>query len=416
MAPTPLSRWAATSTVTLGLQGFTVLAKAGLLVLLARFLTPREVGVFGLVVASLVVALYAAGLDFYAFSTREILRVGPQQAARLFRDQLAFHGVAYLLVLPALLAVFAAGFLPWRLAPLFYLLTVVEHLGQELQRLLVTLSRPRSAATTAFLRGGAWVPLLFVLFLGEPRLRNVDTVLATWLGGSLVALLVAAFRLRDLEWGRTRRYEIDLSWLGRGLKVALPLLLGTLALRGIFTVDRFSLEAVRTTAEVGVYTFFISGYAAFQGFVEMGVLMIHRPGVIRAFQAGRRDDYRRRMRHLALHLGVLMALLVTAAALLIGPVLEIIGREIYDRHIATFWWVLALAVVAALAELPHLALYARHRDRSIVGATLVGLGLALLLDPLLAHRAGPAGVAAATLAAIASTGLIKSLLLRGRTA
>ncbi len=363
-------------------------------------------GLFGLVAAALIFALYAAGLDFYAFATRELLRAEPAARPLLLRDQLVFHLLAYLVVLPACLALFAGGLLPWRLAALFLPLLVCEHLGQELQRVLITLSRPLAAALVVFLRGAAWVPPLLLLFFADGEHRRIETVLAAWLAGSAAGLLLALAALRDLPWRRARG-PVDWRWLGGGVRVAVPFLVGTLALRGVFTVDRFSLEAVRGTAEVGVYIFFLGVYAAFQGFVEMGVLMVHRPAIIRSFQQGRHDEYRARMRRLALALGGLSLALAAAAALLIGPVLALVGEPLYRQHLPAFWLVLALCLAAAAAELPHLALYARQRDAAIIAASLGGLLLAAAADPWLAARAGPAGVALGTLLAVLLVAAVK---------
>lgn len=357
--------------------------------------------------AALIFALYAAGLDFYAFATRELLRAEPARRPRLVRDQMVFHLLAYLVVLPACLLLFAGGLLPWRLAALFFPLLVCEHLGQELQRVLITLSRPLAAALVVFLRGAAWVPPLLVLFFAAGEHRRLETVLAAWLAGSVAGLLLALLALRDLPW-RYARGAVDWRWLGGGLRVAVPFLLGTLALRGVFTVDRFSLEAVRSTAEVGVYTFFLAVYAAFHGFLEMGVLMVHRPAIIRSYQQGRYEEYRRGMRRLALALGGLSAALAAAAALLIGPVLGLVGEPLYRQYMPVFWLVLALCLAAAAAELPHLALYARQRDPAIIRASLGGLLLAAAADPWLSAWAGPAGAALGTLLAVLLIAALKT--------
>src|SRR5690606_27760460 len=99
------------------------------------------VGLYGLLAATIAYALYPIGLDFYAYSTREILRVDRGQWGGMLRNHGALALVLYSVVLPLLLLVFAMGFLPWTLAPWFYILLILEHLNQELSRLLVAVTK-----------------------------------------------------------------------------------------------------------------------------------------------------------------------------------------------------------------------------------------------------------------------------------
>src|SRR5687767_9182158 len=102
--------------INLLLQAITLVSKALLLFGLARYLSPADFGVFGLLVVTLELTMYAIGLDFYTFSTRELLRRPSSAVPRMLRDQLAFHGLTYVVVLPVLLCVFVFGMLPWDLS------------------------------------------------------------------------------------------------------------------------------------------------------------------------------------------------------------------------------------------------------------------------------------------------------------
>src|SRR5690606_28781255 len=169
--------------------------------------------------------------------------------------------LAYLLVLPLLVVIFLQGWLPWRLAGGFFALLVIEHLAQELNRLLVAMSEQLLASVVLFLRSGLWAPVPLPLMWAVPESRQLGTVLTAWLAASSLAVLLGVVRLLQLDHASLSR-PIDWLWLGRGLKVALPLLVGTLALRGVFTFDRYWVEHVAGLEVLGAYTLYMGTASA----------------------------------------------------------------------------------------------------------------------------------------------------------
>jgi O-antigen/teichoic acid export membrane protein len=398
--------------VNFGLQGLNLASKALLAFLLARCLPVAEVGVFGLMVSTLSLSLVAVGLDFTNFSMREILRHDRAEVPRLLRDQLVLHLLTYLVFGPPLALVFVAGVLPWALLGWFYAVLVLDHLAQELQRLLVILNWPSRATLLLFLRQGAWVYGLIALFLAESDLAALHTVFATWAAGELAAILLAAYWLRGLNWRGAARRPVDWAWLGRGLGVALPFLVSTLSYTAIGVTDRFTVQHFWGLELTGVYTFYLYVRSAIQSLLEVGVGLAYQPRVLVAFQNGRLDEYRRLMREfkaIALGLGLLMA---AAAAVLIGPVVSLTGQPIYGEHLTTFWVVLALPLVALFVNIVQLDLYARHRDRCIVAGSASGLAASVLFNLLLVPPLGILGAALATLAALGTIALLSLAFLR----
>jgi hypothetical protein len=60
----------------------------------------------------------------------------------MLRDQGVFNGITYTALLPCCLLLFWLGALPWSLAVWFFPLLALEHVAQELNRLLVAISQP----------------------------------------------------------------------------------------------------------------------------------------------------------------------------------------------------------------------------------------------------------------------------------
>src|SRR5690606_20238622 len=116
--------------------GLTLIGRFLLIFFLARFLEPAELGLYGLFSATISYALYLLGFDFYTFTTREVLRRERSEWGGLLKSQLGLSAVLYGVFLPLLVLIFVQGLLPWQLAGLFFVLLVLEHLTQELGRLL----------------------------------------------------------------------------------------------------------------------------------------------------------------------------------------------------------------------------------------------------------------------------------------
>jgi len=208
-----------TSIANLALRGLTLVSKFVLLLFIARFLSPEELGVWGLVNVTIGISLYFLGLDFYVYNTREILAVSEAERTPLIRDQLVFHALIYVVVLPLLLSVFLAGLIAWEYLPWFYGLLVLEHISQESMRLLITLSRPTMANLVLFFRSGAWVYAVVAAGLYRKGVLDLSFIWSGWIVGVLVSIGVAAFALRHMGWGRTAGISVDLSWMRKGVRV-----------------------------------------------------------------------------------------------------------------------------------------------------------------------------------------------------
>ncbi len=402
------SNFVRTAAINAVLQGGTMLGKAAMLMALARFLPVSEVGVFGLLFATINLAMYAVGLDFSTFTMRELLKAPAESVPHLLRTQLSLHGATYGVVLPLLLLLFAFGVLPWSLAPWFYCLLVLEHLGQELHRVLITLQRSSQAGLVLFIRQGVWGLVLPALMAVVAATRTLDAVLVVWTVCEVVGLGVGAWLLRDLAWTGVFARRPDWAWARRGLGIALPFLLSTLAVTGMSTIDRYALNSFHGQDAVGVFTFFMFARSAIQGLTEVGIRLVLQPRIVIARQTGAHDQYERLMR--ALFAGTLGgALLLSAlAAVAIEPALVLIGRPEYRAELPAFWMVLALSIVGTVADVPHAGLYARHLDRAIVICGFVGLGAALVANLVFVPRWGVLGAAAATTCGLAVMGLART--------
>lgn len=360
--------------VNISLRGMTLVSKFLLIFFLARFLEPAELGLYGLLVVTIGYALYLLGLDFYIFTTREVLKRERSEWGGLLKDQGALTAILYAVFMPFLLLIFGNEILPWTVAGWFFALLVLEHLSQELMRLLVAISMPLLASLVLFLRSGCWALVVTVLMFVKPEMRGLDTVLGAWAMGGLAACLLAAICLYRLRIGGWHK-RIDWIWIRKGIRTALPFLVATLAIRGLFTFDRYWVEALSGLDVLGAYVLFIGISSAMMSFLDAGVFAFIYPRLIAAFQQDKRVEYRQGLRKLLIQTLVLSSAFVVIALVMIGPLLAWLNKPLYQEQLGMFPWILLASFLYAMGMIPHYALYAQGRDRPLIFSHIAGLAI-----------------------------------------
>lgn len=356
----------------IALRGMTLASKFLLIFFLARFLEPAELGLYGLLTATIGYALYLLGFDFYAFTTREILKRERSEWGGLLKDQGALSLVLYAVFLPLLSLVFIKGLLPWSLAGWFFVLLVLEHLTQELGRLLIAISEQLLASLVLFLRSGIWAVAVTALMFVEPGSRSLDFVMGAWTLGGLAALLLGLYRLRKLKIGGWHK-KVDWRWIATGLKIAIPLLVATLAIRGVFTLDRYWFQALAGLEILGAYVLFMGVSNALMSFLDAGVFAFSYPGLISAHNRQDGTAFHQGMRKLLLQTLVLSSAFVAVALLAIGPLLSWLDKPLYLEQQGLFPWILLTTALYALGMVPHYALYAQGYDKPIIHSHIASL-------------------------------------------
>lgn len=386
--------------LNLSLRAATLVSKFALIFVLAKFLEPAEVGLYGLLSATVFYVLFALGFDFYTFTTRELIVTDRRKWAGMLRDQGVFYGITYTALLPLCLLLFWLGFLPWELAIWFFPLLALEHLAQELNRLLVAISEPLWASIVLFVRSGAWAVIAALWMWLDPAQRTLGFVLAAWAIGVLAACILGASRLRGFDRASLQR-AIDWSWIRKGIRVAFPFVLATLSLRGLYTVDRYWIEALGGLEQLAAYVLFVGIANAIMSFLDAAVFTFAYPALIASAGKGDRAAFDRQMRRLGQHTLAVTLGLSIAAILCAGPLIDWLDRPSYTQHFGLLYWTVLAAALSGVSMIPHYGLYARRKDRPIIFSHLASLPIfflaTLALIPLLGIAAVPAAMALAFL-------------------
>ncbi len=377
-----------------------------LLILLAKLLDPADVGLFGLFVATVSFSMLVIGGDYYTYSQRELLSRPREEWSFVLQHQAVATGLLYIFLLPSQLLLFWFELLPGELLIWFFALLIVEHIAQEINRLLVAMQHPLIASWVLFIRMGAWVWVVLPIMWIIPEAQSLHTVFIAWLPGALLAIFIGAIVIyREISpW---RRWPLDRTWIRRGFTVGMLFLLATICFKALLTVDRYVVEHLVGVDMLGVYVLYIGIAMTVVNFLDPAVFSFLYPRIVSAYRQGDLPLYQKLMREMTWStIGVSLILVIILAA--IAPfMLEWIGRAVYAEHLPLLWLLLAVAVTYAVAMIPHWGLYARGADRSIVFAHISSLVVFCIAVILLAKHAPFMATAYGLLAAFTWIGIIK---------
>lgn len=358
--------------LNVSLRGLALVGKFFLVFFLAKYLSPDVVGIYGLLAATVGYSFFILGFEFYTYSTREMLAADSKQWLVFVRDQAVFFFLAYLIFLPLLFFVFLGGVLPWKYACWFFFLLILEHAAQEINRLLVVMSEQLLASFILFVRGGVWCFVLIFLMWWMPSTRSLEWVFGVWSFGVGLACLLGFSRVIALDRCALST-PINWSWIGRGVKVAMPLLVASLAIRGLFVFDRYWVESVAGLEVLAAYILFIGIASAVISFLDAGVIVFSYPKIVAAAKANDLKLFNDGMRGLFVKVLLAIVILVVGALLVSRPVLFWIGKGTYVDNFYLLEWLLLATALYALSMVPHVGLYAWHQDKVILYSQLFGL-------------------------------------------
>jgi O-antigen/teichoic acid export membrane protein len=367
------------------LRGLTLASRFLLSVLLARMLTPEEMGQYGLITAVLAFALLGLGLEFYSHMYREMVPATPLRRAQMIADQFALAAMTFLVVILLSVLSVLAGFFPARLTPLFLLILATEHLSLEATRILIITSRPVRGYIVVFLRGALWVYALAVLMFASLSARSLETVLFWWALGGVSSIIFAAVSLRDLPWRELRNRRPDLVWILEGLRTARPFMLTAAGALTVTYIDRFVIDRSVGREALGIFTFYSTVSI---GLLSLGASVSHQflPSVISGYAAGPKV-YRASLRSFFWSLFTVACAMTAVAGLAMGPMLAVFGLSQYAASIWVFYALLPGVLLRILADVPSYALYAARADRSLLycnlGSAIVSTLFNIALIPVL---------------------------------
>lgn len=355
-----------------GLRSITLCARFLFIFFLAKYLDPASVGYYGLFTASVGYFLYFVGLDFYTYTTREILKAPNGQRGQLLKGQAALAGVMYLLLLPVALVLLPYAGWPAGLAFWFFPILGLEYFNQEISRLLVAMSEQITASLILFIRQGSWALAIVVLMIWDASSRQLQTVMACWMGAGLVAGALGMRKIGKLRmggWGN----RVDWQWIKKGVMVGVAFLLATLALRGLQTLDRYWLKALVDIEALGAYVLFMGVAGTLMVFLDSGVFSYAYPELIKLHQQRRHDIIRQKVKVMLGYTIIFSVGFSLISWKLLIYLLAWIDNPVYPKYLVMYPWLLLAMIVQAISMVPHFALYSTGTDKPIIYSHIAAL-------------------------------------------
>ena len=341
-----------------------------LLFVLGRYLDADSVGMYGLMHAYITYAIYALGFEYYNYSTREIIIQEPDNRKSLLASQLVFFGIVYAIVLPLLSLVFIRQLLPWQYALWFYGVLIFEHLSHEVNRVLVAISEPIIATLMLFIKMGAWAIVFSVLLVLYPNFRTIEALFIFWFSGVALSTIWGSIIVFRRCWSPTR-VKILWRWIGRGIQVAFPLLIASLALRGMYSLDKIFMERTVGLAALGAYTLYSSISNAVIAFIDAGLIVFYYPKIVMAASEG--NKLSGIMRALFLKVLIYSISLVVGGMIVARIAIPFLGKVIYMDNYYMLAWQMAGAFLYCVGIVPQLGLYGMRKDLLILLSNFLAL-------------------------------------------
>jgi len=354
------------------IRGFTMASKLFLIIVLAKLLEPSEVGTFGLFIVTVSIWVLIIGSDFYAYSQRELLQREKEEWSFVIQHQITATLLLYVLLLPFTLFLFVFDLLPDHLIYIFYLILILEHISQEINRLLIVMQKQLSASFVLFIRSSIWIWVVIPLMWTTPSLNNLDTVLIAWSIGSFLSIILGSYLIFK-EIPNWSVYPLDLNWISNGLKIGLFFFISTIAYQAILTIDRYFIESYSTATDLGIYVFYISLILGIGGFLQATIFSFLYPKLIKYYPLNKTIEFKKTMRELTYSTIVLTLVFIGLLLYLVPVLLNWIERPLYATYYDLFYILLVMLFIFALAQVPHQGLYAMHEDRVIVYSHVTGL-------------------------------------------
>lgn len=356
--------------LNVGIRGGTLISKFLLIFLIAIFFKASDVGMYGLITSTIGYALYVFGFDFYVYSGRELIGNDNKKIGSMIKDQFVLFFISYIFIMPFFLIVFFQEFIPWSYALLFFLILVLDHLGQELNRVFVALSHQLWASVLLFVRSGLWCLVAMLMMWLNPETRSLSNLLFFWTLGSALSSILGVYVLIKKGYSGWSS-EVDWQWIKSGIQISMPYFLTTLLLQLLFTADRYIIKIYFENEILGAYVLFSSFSFAIATFVDAGAFVFYYPELIQTYKLNNRAEFKRKFNQMTKSVLTLVTLLSLLGILLVKPILQVAKKEIYLQNLSLFYVLLLAVWFQVVGWIPQYGLYAQKKDKEIIICNLL---------------------------------------------
>ena len=356
-----------------------------LFIFLAKYLEPSTLGVFGLFISTISLMMLVVGGDFYTYSQRKIMTLPSSMWHIVIHNQIIALLILYFVFFPPQFLLFIFNLLPSNLLYWFIFILLVEHLGQEINRLLIAIKKPIYASLVLFVRTSAWIYFILFFMYFFPMSRNLENIFFSWFIAASIAILMGMFVIyRSVPiW---KFVSIDWSWIKKGYKVSLYLLFSTICFKVLVTADRYIVEILNNSDILGVYVLFSGISMSILSILDSAIHSFKYPEAVTAYSDYNLKKFKNIIKEMLIATLFLCVLWVSITYLLTPMIFEWIGKDIFIQNKSLLWILMAAFILYGLSLIPHYGLYAKQADKYILYTQLSSLAVFFIIILLYADK------------------------------
>ena len=346
------------------LRGSTIGFRSILIFYIAKSLLPEDMATYGLITVTLSYLIYILGIDFYTYYTREFVKKSPTVWGGYIKNVGIVFLFTYLLCVPIIFYLYKMDIIKKEILFYFILLLIFEHLNQELNRIMIMNGDVLYSSIVNFVRYALWAPLVIFMMSNSIISNNINNILIYWVIFGFIALLISFYRLQQYNiqgWD----IAINKKWIYTGLCVSLPLLIGTLALRGVFTFDRFWLKTYFSIEYLAAYAFFGTFAAVIGTIVDSLIIAYTYPKLIKLFNDKKILEYNKEIKKFSLQIVFLSVLSGLILYYITDFFVSLMDLKNYIQYMPMLIIILIANILCCVANIPHYILYSQNKDKVI---------------------------------------------------
>ena len=365
------------------------------------FISTEDFGIYVIIAKTLTIAIILLGFDFYTYSQRDILQGDTHEQGNKIRDQFVFYFINYLIFLPLFYLLFVFERVSIEYIFWFYALLVLDHLSQEIYRILLVFKRPIVASALFFIKVGVWILPLFALWmLGYDNLKNIKSILMFWTAFELLSIFFGLLFIKKLPFTINFTKEVNWDWVKKGVIICFPFFIGTIASNVIEFADIYMIKAhfgKNGDFQNGIYGFFVNMGNIVQMFVQSAILIVFAPKLIESFSE---DKTKYNKLHMQMTKQNIFAsfLFAIVVFVFIYPLIKFLGKTEIESHYSLIFILVGAKVLFNISMIYHYHLYVRHYDKKIMITMIIAAIVNVVLNIFLIPIYGIYGAAYATLA------------------
>ena len=392
------------------LRGIILLARFSLIIILAFFVSPMEMGLFALYMSGIQLSASLIGLDVYSHTTRLLLLSGAPKN-RILSSHMGFVAISCVGFIPlsVLLFYLSSPRIPGFLLIIFCGHLPFEYYNQEIGRLLIPLGRPITSILIQFVRSALWVPFgLLAYYMGWSN-NLLWLFVIFWFSGSMLAALFSFVCLR-VYCSQFIFPKVNPVWLKTALLSSGFFFGGTLIFRAILGGDRFIVNRVLGVESVGIYSVYVSICMGGLGLLESGIAAWRFPSLVSAIQTNELNSAKKQLWCFFKDNLYLSLLLLAGVGLVFTQLVPLLLDKNYTQDLKGFYAIILGVFTYSLSMPFHYFLYGLRWDKTILFIYLSALVVMIIWAFMFMEALGVTGAGIMLALAMSTIALLRFFL------